>query len=154
MVGIVILSCSLFSNGCFGQTQKKETGTFAEKEASVTNSSNEKKNSKQKKQKPKSRQIWMVTSPTCIPCYNWKKNYIPILKKYGWKVGTGPYVDFRYVTAENIRDRFPKQMPEQIPLPHFVYVVNGKIYRQAPLGVGQNFNFKHMKALVAKKKNR
>lgn len=150
----VVIGSSLFlcSHGCFGEQQQKETSTFKEEpKKDPVYSSSSTTTKKKTKKKPKQEQVWMITDSTCVPCAWWKKQYVPILKKYKWEIGYGPYVHLRYVTPKNAIARFP-QLKNKIELPTFLFVSKGKLYRRSKPGIGAEFNLKNLKDLITKKK--
>lgn len=60
----------------------------------------------------------------CIPCENWKKNEMPILRKAGWKEGKDPEDHFEIMTYEELYDRYEIS---GLSIPSFIVTIDGKV---------------------------
>lgn len=60
----------------------------------------------------------------CIPCENWKKNEMPILRKSGWKEGKDPEDHFEVLTYEELFDRHEIS---GLSIPSFIVTIDGKV---------------------------
>lgn len=60
----------------------------------------------------------------CIPCENWKKNEMPILRKSGWKEGKEASDHFEVLTYEEL---FEMYEISGLSIPSFLVTIDGKV---------------------------
>jgi hypothetical protein len=60
----------------------------------------------------------------CIPCENWKRNEMPILRKSGWKEGKDSSDHFEVLTYQEL---FERHGITDLSIPSFIVTIDGKV---------------------------
>lgn len=96
--------------------------------------------------KTPSKQVWMITARGCSPCEQWKQMYLDLLREAGWSVGSSEENQFRIIDVKLAGSIFPSL--KETWCPHFVYIIDGKIVREATKGIGARFSMGHLRRLI------
>lgn len=97
--------------------------------------------------KTPAKQVWMITARGCSPCEQWKQTHLNQLRKAGWSVGEADENQFRIIDVNLAGSIFPSL--KETWCPHFVYIIDGKLAREAARGIGANFSMNDLRTLIS-----